>query len=151
MVRLMGNGLDTTLTIWNTQKLQNYTFILPALPETLLFDPQGWVLKQIHVNFLGHLEGEIPEHFTVSQNYPNPFNLDTYITIALPQPGTVTVEIFNLLGQRVYSENKYYDQGYQTWYWNSRNTQGKELPSGLYLTRIGNGNNFFNRKIVLIR
>jgi len=43
----------------------------------------------------------IPERYALRQNYPNPFNPRTTIPYDLVQPGTVTLEVFNVLGQRV--------------------------------------------------
>ncbi|HUV29672.1 MAG TPA: FlgD immunoglobulin-like domain containing protein [Acidobacteriota bacterium] len=44
---------------------------------------------------------EPPDGFELSQNYPNPFNPSTAIKYVLPQRSHVTIEIFNVLGQRV--------------------------------------------------
>ncbi len=46
-------------------------------------------------------ETTIPENFVVHQNYPNPFNPVTTISFEMPSASLVTVEIFNILGQRV--------------------------------------------------
>jgi len=43
----------------------------------------------------------VPERFALHQNYPNPFNPRTTIPFDLVQPGKVTIEVFNVLGQRV--------------------------------------------------
>jgi hypothetical protein len=42
-----------------------------------------------------------PREFALLQNYPNPFNLSTIFEYHLPQDCEVTLEVFNLLGQRV--------------------------------------------------
>ncbi|NUQ80208.1 MAG: T9SS type A sorting domain-containing protein [Bacteroidetes bacterium] len=44
---------------------------------------------------------ENPGAFELSQNYPNPFNPSTTIRFRVPVTSTVTIEVFNLLGQRV--------------------------------------------------
>jgi plastocyanin len=42
-----------------------------------------------------------PRAFELAQNYPNPFNARTVIGYSLTQPAHVTVEVFNVLGQKV--------------------------------------------------
>jgi len=100
----------------------------------------------------------IPTHFDVSQNYPNPFNPSTRINIALPQSGTVTAEIFNILGQKVYSKVQTLPAGYHTFIWDSRNMEGRAMPTGIYFyriaihsDRISDGKNSALRKMVLLR
>ncbi|GAB5410596.1 MAG: hypothetical protein BalsKO_29610 [Balneolaceae bacterium] len=44
---------------------------------------------------------ELPNTVTLSQNYPNPFNPSTSISYALTNSSIVTLEVFNLLGQKV--------------------------------------------------
>lgn len=45
--------------------------------------------------------GIVPNVFTLSQNYPNPFNPSTTIEFTLPNDGTATLKIFNILGEEV--------------------------------------------------
>jgi len=46
-----------------------------------------------------------PETYVLFQNFPNPFNPATTIRFDLKQTSTVTLEIYNVLGQRVASWN----------------------------------------------
>ena len=62
-------------------------------------DPYGeWVL--IH-DFESVLEIDRPEECNLGNSYPNPFNPTTTIPFTITQPGHVTLEVFNLLGEKV--------------------------------------------------
>ncbi len=150
-LQLNGTGIDTSIYVMNNLNNQEFKFTLPARPDTLIVDPGNWVLKNISIAYLGYFTQELPGRFSVSQNYPNPFNPGTQITIALPQQGRVFIDIYNVLGQRVYNDQKNFNAGYQTFFWNGTNNLGKLLPSGLYIYRIHNDQASFTRKMTLIR
>ena len=43
----------------------------------------------------------MPVEYHLAQNYPNPFNPGTVIRFDIPVTAQVTLEVFNILGQRV--------------------------------------------------
>ncbi len=53
-----------------------------------------------------------PRTFTLVRVYPNPFNPSTTIQFALGFSGTVLLEVFNVKGELVSSQNKQYSAGY---------------------------------------
>ncbi|MCA0446320.1 MAG: T9SS type A sorting domain-containing protein [Bacteroidetes bacterium] len=93
-------------------------------------------------------EKEMPTSFMVHGNYPNPFNPTTKLSYGIPQPGLVSVVVFNALGQEVANLGT-----------------GKKLPagnhelefdasdfgSGVYFYQIRFGNQVKTGKMVLTK
>jgi len=97
-------------------------------------------------------EKMIPKEYALLQNYPNPFNPTTTIRYALPECKDVKIEIFNILGQKIYTfEFKNQSPGYHRVIWNGRNQNNCPVSSGLYIYRIKAGNFIASKKMLLIR
>lgn len=80
---------------------------------------------------------QLPETFVLMQNYPNPFNPTTTIQYALPAAATVSLRIYNLLGQEVATlVDESQSAGYHTAIWNGRNQYGAQVATGVYFYRI---------------
>ncbi len=78
----------------------------------------------------------IPETFSISETWPNPFNSTVNVTLALPQASRATVEVYNLIGQRVtVLGNGSYDAGYHQVTWNATG-----FPAGVYFVRASTEN-----------
>ena len=88
-----------------------------------------------------------PARFTLYQNYPNPFNPNTKIKFALEKSSRVTIEVFNVLGQRVATLlDKKMVAGLH-----SVNFNGNKLASGIYFYSITAGSFYQVKKMVLLR
>lgn len=76
----------------------------------------------------------LPAEYSLSQNYPNPFNPTTTITYALPVESRVSIKIFNVLGQEVYSlVDEVQSGGYKLVEWD---LQKSHIASGVYFIRM---------------
>lgn len=85
----------------------------------------------------GKVQEILPSKFEVYQNYPNPFNPSTDISFFLPEAARVTVEIFNVLGQRISTLlDEQTKAGLTTLTWNSDEVTGIMVSSGIYFYRI---------------
>ena len=100
----------------------------------------------------------IPSKFSLSQNFPNPFNPITTINFSLPEVknGAFSIPtrliVYDLLGREVTKLiNKSYLPGEYSIIWDSRNTQGKFVASGVYIYRLEYGHYFKSKKMVLIK
>jgi hypothetical protein len=83
--------------------------------------------------------------FQLYQNYPNPFNPTTIIRFSIPQAGNVSLEIYNLLGQKLETlVNEYQTAGEHQFQW-----KPDELSSGIYLAMIRTGSQMRSMKFIL--
>ena len=95
-----------------------------------IFNFFGIVITDIPTTTSNNL---IPNDFTLNQNYPNPFNLSTVFKIGLPSSGRVTLNIYSITGQRVFSKNLgEYLAGWHEFQWNGSNNQNNTIASGIY-------------------
>jgi hypothetical protein len=85
-------------------------------------------------------------------NYPNPFTRETTIGYTLASEQTVTIEVFNVLGQRVRTlvQGKR-DPGLHRIRWRGENRYGDPVGSGVYFYRIDADGFAATRKMVLVR
>jgi|GEM_PF-6297317 len=83
--------------------------------------------------------------FQLSQNYPNPFNPSTSITFSLPEKSRVRLSVYDLLGKEVARLVDGEKSGGQ----HIIPFHAKELPSGIYLYKINNGNDILLKKMTL--
>ena len=78
-----------------------------------------------------------PDSFQLLGNFPNPFNASTVVEFALPEPGSVDLRIYNLLGQELFSVRlNGLDAGSHRFRWNGTDRNGNPLGSGFYLYNI---------------
>jgi hypothetical protein len=73
--------------------------------------------------------------FSVSESYPNPTNGMTYFDVTMKQNATVTLEIFNSIGQQVYSSDSKLSVGQHT-----LSAPAGKFSSGLYFYTIKSEN-----------
>ena len=85
--------------------------------------------------------------FYLEQNYPNPFNPSTTISYSLPEQAHVTIEIYNLLGERVdIILNKMQTSGFHKVLYHAEN-----LSSGIYFYTVRAKIYYATRKMIIIR
>ena len=79
----------------------------------------------------------VPEQFVLEGNYPNPFNPATTIRYGLPEPATISIRLYSMLGQEIATLAAGERQaGYHEVSWDGRNANGGHVSSGLILCRL---------------
>jgi serine protease AprX len=79
----------------------------------------------------------VPSAFQLEQNFPNPFNPKTVITYNLPEPSSVTLRIYDILGREVKElVNATQARGPYLPSWDGSNNEGGPASSGVYFYRL---------------
>ena len=95
---------------------------------------------------------DLPNIFALHNNYPNPFNPVTNITYDIPEVTQVTLDIYNISGQKVSTlAQGQHEPGRYRIQWNATNNYGKPLSSGMYIYRIRAGNFVSVKKLILMK
>ncbi|GAB4293097.1 MAG: hypothetical protein Kow0098_13800 [Ignavibacteriaceae bacterium] len=144
-----------------------------SLDDTIWIAPDLWIVKEyipsttVDLSVIGIDPFSIPGYsaevispvtdlpdmigpvgsYRLSQNYPNPFNPVTIINFSLPTEGFVSLEVFNLLGEKVTTivDEKLSAGSYSVKF------EAGDLPSGYYFYRLKTGSFTQTKKMVLIR
>jgi hypothetical protein len=93
----------------------------------------------------------LPHQFALRQNYPNPFNAGTVIDFDLPTSSDVSLDIFNILGQKVWSSSSHYAAGSHRIEWQGNLLASGTASSGVYYYRLTAGSFVETRKMVLLK
>ena len=91
-------------------------------------------------------------NFVLQPNYPNPFNSQTNIQYFLLSDDFVSLDVYNILGQRVKSlRNESNQIGMYIVPWNGTNDRGEQTASGVYFYRIETKLGHETRRMLLVR
>jgi len=94
----------------------------------------------------------IPAVTRLKGNYPNPFNPDTNIEFYMAEPGLVSIDIYNIRGQRIRTlVNETYESGTHRVLWNGEDEDGRSVGSGVYFYNMRSGNYIETKKMIMIK
>ncbi len=129
---------------------------MTALPKPVVnMVPTGKLSKtasvtprfRMFVSTKSAITGYLPSTPELAQNYPNPFNPSTHISFSVPSQSHVTIEVFNVLGQRITTlVDRDYSAGTYLTSWNPGN-----VASGIYFCRLISGGHKQTIKMLLLR
>lgn len=133
------SGVNTEIQITSGNRL-----VLPAVqPHEIMVFPIS-ELTQVSIEE----ETALPNTFRLEQNYPNPFNPTTNIRYILPVAAEISIEVFNVLGQMVWS----YQPGIKPEGTHQIQFNASNLSSGVYVyTLRANGSIVDTGRMLLLR
>lgn len=137
-----GDTTRDTQISWSTRAGQNDWWNTPARWETVA------MVGRSAFPVANERDSEEPVTFSLDQNYPNPFNPATNISFTLPSASEVTLEVFNMLGQKVavLLQGEKMSVGTHT-----QKFDASSLASGIYVYRLNTPSFVQSRKMMLIK
>ncbi|MCK4311824.1 MAG: T9SS type A sorting domain-containing protein, partial [Candidatus Cloacimonetes bacterium] len=120
---------------------------------------EGVVIEHVPVNTGDIL---IPAKTELAGNYPNPFNPavagagrspETTINFALKEAGDVTIEVYNIRGEKVITlVNGYMEAAYHSVVWDGKDSSNRNVSSGIYFYKMKVGGRYTStRKMILMK
>jgi hypothetical protein len=136
---------------WIKVKMSNNTHIW-AITNFGIFNnfPQEKLIQIL--DSISDIETNTPDIQWNLQNYPNPFNPKTIISFSLAEAGNVSLEIYNVKGQKVKTLiNKEFELGQHQISWEGTDDDGKLVSSGVYCYKMKSGNYTSTKKMILMK
>ncbi len=107
-----------------------------------------WLGDTTMITAVEHGNNQIQvQNYRLDQNYPNPFNPNTSLTYAVPEPGQVKIEIYNMLGEKVLT----LVDGFRSAGIYKLDINAAKLPSGVYFYTMQAGKFVQSRKMILMK
>lgn len=151
LVQLNGDANLGSLCIDSSNNGGGFRFVGDQVVVPQWSGPYCWPIVRVPSS-VDTDDGQLPRTFNLEQNRPNPFNPATTIEYSLPEHGHVTIEVFNLLGQKVRTlvdEPK--AAGCYQVEWNGQDDAGRTVSTGIYLYRICAGDHRETKKMALVK
>ena len=143
---------------WYNWNFYDYIVVIPTVsgisPLYEQYSYQGWVAYDSSLVgdspvsvWPDDSKGIVPGDLMLFSSYPNPFNATTTLQYSLLRSSGVTIEIYNIIGQRVTT----LFEGIQQAGNNSITWDASGFPSGIYFARLEVGNHSQSMKMVLLK
>ncbi len=132
-----------------------FRFKADAAPDTNF----GWFVDNILFKATGPygVEGgpqtvALPQSVALQPAYPNPASGLATISFQIPQKQKVSLEVYNILGQRVRNLiSREMEPGYHRVSWDGRDDQGRQVSNGIYFYKLEAGSTRLTNKLAVVR
>jgi hypothetical protein len=134
------NNEDRAFLTWTDERSGGYDIYAQNVnPDGSLGNPITGVKETVELS---------PDCFVLYPAYPNPFNPTTNIVFLLPEPSTVSLAVYNIVGQEIVTviDNQTMMAGCHLVPFD-----GHDLTSGIYFYRLTSGGNGAVGKMLLLK
>ncbi|MCP4631858.1 MAG: T9SS type A sorting domain-containing protein [candidate division Zixibacteria bacterium] len=136
-----------TISAWADN---DHNYLAEQKVVTVVSDNISEITHNYHKDFID--DSRLPQYFELGNNYPNPFNSQTNIKLALPRDCHTSIEVFNLMGNKVATIiDGELNAGYHDITFDGKNSTGDNLASGVYFYHLRTGEFAEVKKMVLLR
>jgi len=128
-------------------KLQNRNLVCMQLTENVYSYRSS---NDTHIIY--HTDNEVSPIIENVSVYPNPSRTNTTIQYSLSKAAPLEMSIYNVKGQLIHQAKLPVSKaGINKIEWNGKDQSNNEVGAGVYLCRIGTGNNFLTTKILHVK
>ncbi|MCL1827249.1 MAG: T9SS type A sorting domain-containing protein [Candidatus Cloacimonetes bacterium] len=100
----------------------------------------------------GGVDDPLPNVTFLGDAYPNPFNPSTTIKYSLKTAGVISLDIYNIRGQKVKTlVDEFQNAGFHNVSWNGSDSSGKPISSGVYFYQLRTEDYTAVKKLILMK
>ena len=132
-------------------EMRNVAINDKQLNSSVIGDDSAYPVYNVKITS-ADLSNTVVPVLSLEQNYPNPFNPTTSIRYSINEPGSVSLDIYNVKGQLVktlYQGNA--EIGSHTAIWNGLDNSGNACSSGVYFYRLRTPKTSLVRKMLMLK
>ncbi|MDP8287164.1 MAG: PKD domain-containing protein, partial [Candidatus Electryonea clarkiae] len=145
-------GNEMSFRFWDSSEDTVIELTVTVISGDETFASLGTSVLDLEIMTTGISDDPIPTVTKLDSNYPNPFNPETTINFSIKESGHVTLEIYNIKGQKVKTlVNDVKNAGYHSVVWDGTDDNRNPVSSGIYLYKMNGGNQIMLKKMLLVK
>ncbi|MDO9578744.1 MAG: choice-of-anchor J domain-containing protein [Candidatus Cloacimonadales bacterium] len=145
-------GPETVSLTVNTPDVGSNNFQFAFFFNGDSFDLDYWYLDNVVLSTSTEAGNIVNLANALKGNYPNPFNPTTTIAFSVITPGPVSIDIYNIKGEKVKTLVKgEFDAKEYNVVWNGTDDNGKQVSSGVYFYKMISNNYSSTRKMIMLK
>ena len=152
---LLQTERDTTITLYGLNPGSTYFWKVCAqniANDTLWCQNEYGFFIDLNATDIEQINNETIPIAYLHPNYPNPFNASTTIRYAIGQDESVSITIYNSIGQKVRMlVEEFQQEGTHRVLWDGTNDFRQNVSSGIYIIHLRTGSVTKTNKMMLLR